>query len=95
MYLSYSIYNSTSSFILCLVAYEKSPLNWDIIQTKHTLLKFEVRLAILIQGLKQTLNKFDFISSRYNLVNSTMSSSGCLVMVWTDDVGLGNKIILI
>ena len=47
MYLCYSIYNSISSFILCLVSYEKSPLNWGIIRTKHTLLKFEVRLVIL------------------------------------------------
>ena len=34
-------------FILCLVTYKKSPFNWGIIRTKHTLLKFKVRLAIL------------------------------------------------
>ena len=64
MYLSCWIYNSILSFILCLVLYEISHFNWGIIRTKHTFLKFKVRLAILIQGLQQTLKKFNFISNK-------------------------------
>ena len=58
---------------------KKSPVNWGIIQTKHTFLKFEVRLAILIQGLQQTLKKFDFISNNTKISGPTMVKKGHVI----------------